>query len=434
MPDFDNVTDVLDLAIIGAGISGVIHLHCAREAGLSAVLLERQSGIGGLWRQLPSWQDIQISPVDWALGDLPLRGGTQPHVLTNIQSWVDEFDLAAGIRTSSPVLRASHTGNHWALATPQGIVRARHLVAATGGHNLPIVPDVPRLGSGLLERHSGAFHDPSELVGRTVMVVGGGASAFDLLDLCLAQNARSIVWVYRSVRWFIPTGKPKLVAGSVRPFAKMQASGASAAQQSAAIGADLVKRYANFGIQTIQPDRPIDVLHDQLMPGRARMLAEFSQLERHPGSVAAIDGRLVTLSDGTTHDVDVLLWGTGYAIDLRYFAQPELAAVQSVNELSGRCGCIFRSLDAPDLYFPGVGLDGIGSATWANLLMARSIMSHIRGTAKLDMVVLGHKVNHFEIARHLSERDPGTYGFGRDWSFYRQLALTTPDDQPYPIV
>ena len=46
--------------------------------------------------------------------------------------------------------------------------------------------------------------------------------------------------------------------------------------------------------------------------------------------------------------------------------------------------------------------------------------------------------SHFDIARHLAERDPGSYGQGQDggrgWEFYRQLALTTPDDQPYPIV
>ena len=278
------------------------------------------------------------------------------------------------------------------------------------------------------------MHDPRELAGRDVLVVGGGASAFDLLDQCLLQQARRIVWVYRGLRWFTPTSKPKVVAGSVRPFAKMQASGMTAAQQSAAIGADMAGRYAKFGLQAILPAHPIDVLHDQLIPGRARMLAEFKRLERHPGSVAAIDGRRVSLSDGTRLDVDVLLWGTGYAIDLSYFEQPDLAAIRSVNQLSQRCGCIFRSLDAPDLYFPGVGLDGIGAAPWANLLMARTIMSHIRGSARLDMAPLGHKVNHFDIARHLAERDPGSYGQGRGWEFYRQLALTTPDDQPYPIV
>ena len=102
--------------------------------------------------------------------------------------------------------------------------------------------------------------------------------------------------------------------------------------------------------------------------------------------------------------------------------------------MTGRCGCIFRSLDAPDLYFPGVGLDGIGAAPWAYMLVARSIMSHIRGTARLDLQPVGHKVNHFDLVRHLAPRDPGSYPPGRGWDFYRRLALDTPDDRPYPLL
>ena len=148
----------------------------------------------------------------------------------------------------------------------------------------------------------------------------------------------------------------------------------------------------------------------------------------------AIDGSRVTLSDGTRLEVDAILWGTGYATDLRWFEDPKLASIRSVNELCSRCGCIFRSLDAPDLYFPGVGLDGIGAAPWAYMLIARSIMSHIRGTARLDMVRIDHKVNHFDIVRHLEPRDPGSYPEGRGWDFYRDIALNTPDDQPYPLL
>jgi len=252
-----------------------------------------------------------------------------------------------------------------------------------------------------------------------VLVVGGGASAFDLIDQCLEHGARRLMWAYRGVRWFTPTTRPKAIAGSVRPFAKMQASGLSAAQQNAAIAADMAARYQKFGIQAIQPERAPDVLQDQLIPGRPRMIENFGRIERFVGTVAAIDGTRVALSDGTRLDVDIILWGTGYATDLRWFDAPRIAAIRSVNELCTRCGCIFRSIDAPDLYFPGVGLDGIGAAPWAYMLIARSIMSHIRGTARLDMATLGHKVNHFEIVRHLAARDPGSYPEGRGWDFYR---------------
>jgi hypothetical protein len=164
------------------------------------------------------------------------------------------------------------------------------------------------------------------------------------------------------------------------------------------------------------------------------MIRHYAELERHPGEVAAIDGRRVTLSDGTRFEVDVLLWGTGYATDLQWFADPRIAGIRSVNQLCSRCGGIFRSLDAPDLYFPGVGLDGIGSAPWAYMLIARSVVSHIRGTARLDRAPAGHKINHFEIVRYLAARDPGSYPPERGWEWYRALALDTPDDQPYPLL
>lgn len=424
---------MLDVVIVGAGIAGLIHLHYARQAGLAAQVLEAQPGLGGLWRKLPAWQDIQFSAVEWAVGDLPLAGTLQPQLLANLQAWADRFALHDGIRYDSPVRRARHDGRQWVLDTPQGEVLARHLVAASGGHNTPLIPPVARHDSRVQEWHAAALHEPARLAGRDVMVVGGGASAFDLIEQGLLHGARRIVWVHRGLRWFLPSLRPKAMA-SVRPFARMQAGGLSAAQQSAALGADMVARYAKFGLQAIQPGRPMDVLHDQLFPGRPLMIEHFARLQRHAATVQAIEGGRVVLSDGSRHAVDVLLWGAGYGTDLRWFDAPAIASIGSVNELCGRCGCIFRSLDAPDLHFPGVGLDGIGAAPWAYMLVARSIMSHIRGTARLDLQPVGHKVNHFDIVRHLGPRDPGSYPAGRGWDFYRDIALHTPDDRPYPLL
>jgi len=423
----------LDLAIVGGGIAGLIHLHYARRAGLEALLLERESGVGGLWRRLPAWQDLQVTPVDFIVGDLALAGPMQPQVLAYAESWVERFALADDIRVDSPVRRARHTGSCWELDTPAGTVRARHLVAATGGHNKPVIHAVARRDSTVSEFHSSALRDPRTLKDRHVMVVGGGASAFDLLDLCLSQGARRIAWVHRDVRWFAPTKKPKAIAGSTRPFARLQAEGLTAAEQSAAIGADLAGRYAKFGVEAIQPKRSLDLRRDQLIPGRARMLADFGALERYPGTtVESIAGGDVTLADGTRLAPDIVLWGTGYDTDLSYFEDARIASIRNVGELGARCACQFRSLDAPNLYFPGVGLDGIGLLSWSYALTARSIMSHIRGTARLDMEP-HPRLNHLEIACHLAERDPGSHGDGPVWDVYRDIAMRTPDDVPYPM-
>jgi Pyridine nucleotide-disulphide oxidoreductase len=312
-------------------------------------------------------------------------------------------------------------------------VHARHLVAATGAHNTPLIPQLSRADSTVREFHSSALRDPSVLTGRDVLVVGGGASAFDLLELCFQQGARRVIWAFRGTRWFMPTRKPKHIAGSVRGFARLQASGMAVEQQSAAIGADLRSRYEKFGITEIMPTHDFDVRRDQLIPGRPGMLEHYASIERHHASVDAISGGTATLSNGHSVEVELLLWGTGYSVDLSYFASPQIRLIRTLDALAARCGCIFRSLDAANLYFPGVGLDGIGSAPWSYSLMCRSIMSHIKGTARLDKEPLAHRLNHFDIVEHLAQRDLASYPPDVWQAHYRDIALNTPDEQPYPI-
>ncbi|MBL8339856.1 MAG: NAD(P)-binding protein [Rubrivivax sp.] len=460
---------LLDVAIVGGGLAGLIHLHYARRAGLRAHLFERASGVGGLWRELPAWQDIQIRPLDWTVGDLPVAGPMQPQILANIEQWVARFGLADGISLGCPVRQARHAGGVWVLESPLGEVRARHLVAATGAHNVPVIPAVQRQGAQggeppasargrdlrasaqvgelpasvqghelpasaqVRELHSSALREPAELAGRDVVVVGGGASAFDLLELCLEHGARRIVWVYRSLRWFTPTRKPKAVAGSVRPLARQQAEGVPIEQQTAAVDADLRGRYRAFGIEALLPGRPVDLRHDQVFPGRAGMLAGLARIERCPGTVRGVEGHEVLLSDGRRLAADLLLWGTGYRMDLGWLEDPRLAAIDSTAALAARCGCVMRSLDAPDLYLPGVLLDGFGATSWNYAIIARTVMSHVRGQARLDLEPTAHRLNHLDVVAHLAARDPASFGGADARAWCREAGLGTPDDRPYAL-
>lgn len=428
MPDTDAQ---LDVAIVGAGIGGVIALHYARRAGLRARVFDAQPGVGGLWRRLPAWQDIQIAAADWTLGDLPIGGTFQPHILANIEAWVDRFDLSADISLQTPV-RATPRPGGWTIATPGGEMSASHLVVATGAHNRPWIPSVRRVNTELTERHSFALEDPTLLAGKSVLVVGAGASALDLLDLAVQHGARDIAWAHRGQRWFTPTRKPKAIAGSVRDLSRLQASGMTHAQQSAAIEADMRGRYGKFGLDAILPAFPFDLLHQQVIPGRRRMIEQFASIRRIAATPETIEVGTLTFNDGTQASPDVLLWGTGYTSDFSWLDVPALDAVRSTRDLRQRCGGAFRSVDAPQLYFLAVGLDGVGSTSFAFSLSARSIMSHIRGTADLGLDPVPHNINHFDLVPFLAARDPASFPPG--WQkHYRDLQLGTPDDQPYPI-
>jgi hypothetical protein len=213
----------------------------------------------------------------------------------------------------------------------------------------------------------------------------------------------------------------------------MQAEGVPVERQNAIVRTDLEGRYRKFGIESLMPERPLDLRTDQLFPGRAGMLAGLDKIERHRAEVTALESGQARLSDGSALDIDLVLWGTGYRTDLSYFANPALAAVTGVNELARRCGGIVRSLDEPDLYFPGVGLEGYGATTWNFAIMARSVMSHIVGSAQLGLEPLPHRLNHLEMVRYLARRDPASFGGADADAWCREVGLGTPDDEPYPM-
>ena len=430
------VNGPLDLIIIGGGIGGVTGLHYAKKAGLNVLLLEKQSVAGGLWSQLPAWQDIQINPLDWTLGDIPITGAHQAGIAQNIQAWVDKFDLAPWMRFDSPVTLAKETESGWMVETQRQTYCAKYVLCATGGHNRAFIPPTERASPAVREYHSSALRDPTELRGQRVVVVGGGASAYDLLELCFEHQAQHIAWVYRTLKWMVPTRKPKHVAGDIRGLAKQQMQGLSVEDINRVVNLDLRGRYEKFGLLEILPSGPsgpFDFSRDQLIPGRRGMIENFSQIERHRGEIARISGNTVHFSLGGQSDADVVLWGTGYGLDLGYFDSPPLAAISRVDELVKRCGGLFKSLDARNLFFLAVALESTGSAPWSYAHACRSIVSHIQGKAHLDEVPVAGKVNHFDLAKFLAERDPENYPPDSWFSVYRDIALNHPDGVPMPI-
>ena len=60
-------------------------------------------------------------------------------------------------------------------------------------------------------------------------------------------------------------------------------------------------------------------------------------------------------------------------------------------------------------------------------------MSHIRGTARFENKVVDHKINHFDIVDYLAPRDLASYPPETWKAHYRDIALNTPDEQPYAI-
>ncbi|CAG9273752.1 NAD(P)-binding domain-containing protein [Paraburkholderia unamae] len=424
----------LDLVIVGGGIGGVICLKYAKDAGLKTLVLERRERVGGLWRDLPSWQDIQFRKEDWTLGDVPLSEERQPGILRNIEAWVERFDLAPQIVLNAPVTSAQFSAVRWQVTTEGARYQSRWLIAATGGHNRPVVPQVKHDDSSIAEYHSFELRNPQALRGKRVTVVGGGASAYDLLDLCFTYEASSIAWIYRSTKWMRPTRQVKYLGIDVRLLAKYQMLGLSTHAMNRRINEDLRARYKKAGITEIMPESDFDIRRDQLIPGRPRMIQGFRSIERHRGEVQSVHGKTIRLSNGEEIGTDLLLWGTGYAMDLGYLGLDSLTQASGMNKLSARCYSVFRSIDAPNLFLlaPGV-LETNTSTPWAYAHVARSIMSHITGGAVFVDPPVQALTNHYDLLKMLAPHDRRNYPFGLWYLKYLRLAMFHPKARPMPI-
>jgi cation diffusion facilitator CzcD-associated flavoprotein CzcO len=423
----------VDVAIVGGGPGGIIALYYARQAGLKAVLLEKQHIVGGLWARLPAWQDIQNRAEDWTLGDIPIAGVDQASILANIQHWVHKFDLGQHIRLGTPAVSASPTDDGWAIETPAGQLRARALISATGVHNRPVIPDIQRNHSEVVELHSSDLRDPTSLSGKRVIVAGGGASAFDLVELCLEHGAERIIWVHRSLRWMVPTRKPKRFASNLRDLAKRHMLDESAAQIGSGIDADLRARYHKFGMEELLPHRPFDIERDQLIPGRWRLIENLGQIERYRDDIKTIEGKSVVLRSGTTIEADMVLWGTGYEMDISYLTSLGLNQITRPDQLARRCGSMVVSLDAPNLYFISVGLESTSVTPWHYAHLARTIVSQICGTAKLSNEPVVRHLNYFGVPTFLAAFDPANYPSDKWRNAYVSLATEFPNEKPFPI-
>jgi hypothetical protein len=423
-----------DLVIVGGGIGGVICLKYACDAGIDAVLLEKNSRVGGVWCGLPEWQDIQFRKEDWTLGDIPMQSECRGGVQANIQAWVDRFGLAPRIRLGTPALQAQPANDGWMVRTPSGAYRARYLISASGAHNVPVIPAIERTGSTLQEWHSSQLKDPASLSGRRVVVVGAGASAFDLLDLCVKHGAAHIGWVYRSLKWMNPTLRPKYVGTDMRLLAKMQILGLGIDRISRKTDAQLRARYRKYGLQEILPDEPFDFRRHQLVPGRSGMIREFGRIERHVGTPTAIHGGELRLQDGTGIAADIVLWGTGYRSDYSYLG--ELADDFAADARSRNLGGLFRSVRAPGHFVlaPAV-LETSTSTPWAYAHAARTLMREIKrgGVRTRDTRIARDNVNHFDLVRFLAAKDRRTYPWLIWRARYLALAFLYPRNKPMPL-
>jgi cation diffusion facilitator CzcD-associated flavoprotein CzcO len=336
--------DHVDVAIVGAGFSGLGMAIKLREAGRDDFLvLDKASEVGGTWEAntYPGCQcDVPSNLYSFSFAPNPDWSRTfalQPEIWDYLRRVADDFDLRPRLRLGCELLDASwdEGARRWRLRTSQGTLTARILVAAMGGLSKPSVPDIPGFesfeGTAFHTAHWDSAHD---LRGRRVAVVGTGASAVQVVPRIQAEVERLTVF-QRTPPWVLPhPGRP------VRPrerrlfrlFPALQRAVRGAVywgRETFVLGFKrhrLSRAPRRVALRHLAQQVPDPRLRRQLTPdyeiGCKRILLSntyFPALQQANAKLVAeavteVRPHGVVTADGREHEVDTIVWGTGFNV------------------------------------------------------------------------------------------------------------------------
>jgi cyclohexanone monooxygenase len=207
-----------DAIIVGAGISGLYLLHRLRAMGLSVLVLDQATGVGGtwFWNRYPGARcDIESMTYsyswsheleqEWTWSE---RYAGQAEILAYLEHVADRFDLRRDIRLGTRVAEAilDESDDRWSIATDDGErFSAGFLIMATGCLSVPRIPDIPGIECFAGEmHHTGLWpHEGVECAGKRVGVIGTGSSAVQAIPIIAAEAAELTVF-QRTANFSVP--------------------------------------------------------------------------------------------------------------------------------------------------------------------------------------------------------------------------------------
>ena len=352
----------LEVLIIGAGMSGLLAAHRLQQAGVKFTIVDKNDEVGGTWyeNQYPGCRvDNPNHNYSYAFAqrhDWPLHFSTQDVLLDYFQRCADIFDLREHIRFSTEVLSAtwSEDDAKWIVVvrTPDGSeesIVADAVVSAVGQLNRPMYPNIPgRDTYAGPSFHSARWDASVDLAGKRVAVIGTGASAVQFIPE-IAPEVGELLVFQRTPPWLAPTedyhadvstgqrwlyghvpsysewnrfcifwkmGDAVLVNVTVDPAWEDGGRSVNAVNQ-------FVRGMLTEYMQAQFGDRPdlLDVVVPNYPPGAKRMLRDngvwAGALKRDnvqliTTGIQEITPAGVVTDDGVEHEVDVLIYGTGF--------------------------------------------------------------------------------------------------------------------------
>ncbi|MEE1753849.1 flavin-containing monooxygenase [Streptomyces sp. SP18CS02] len=358
-PPPDRLED-FHVTVIGAGMGGLNAAVQLKRAGIAYTVVEKNAGVGGTWWE-NRYPGCRVDSPSRAYTHLYGVDFGYPYPFSPAEKnaeyfdWVaDEFDVRADVvfNTEVRAMDWDEDSGTWAIHVtgPQGghTLRSNAVISAVGFLNRPHVPGIEGADEFAGESwHTARWPDGADLAGKRVAVVGTGCTGYQLIPE-LALDAGHVTVFQRTPQWLFPTPGyrspfPEQVTWLDRNlpyhtnFNRFRATYATdALATTTEIDPDYDDPYALSASNKAARDSALAFLEHKLgdpelvkrmTPPHPVLAARPVMVDPEYSVLDAIRGDDVTLvtdgigrinrtgieaADGTQHDVDVIVYATGF--------------------------------------------------------------------------------------------------------------------------
>jgi len=304
--------DVLDSVVIGAGQAGLSTSYHLLRRGIDHVVLDADDAPGGAWQH--RWDSLTMQDVHGiaALPDAQPPAEQAGRANDVVPAYFADYERAHNLPVLRPVRVDQVVEADDRLLEVRAGDRAwttRTIVNATGTWSRPFVPSYP--GASTFrgrQLHTHDYPGPEPFRGRRVVVVGGGASAVQLLGE-IAPVAADTLWVTRREPvWRTDDFTPEVGRAVVA----------------------LVEERVRRGL----PPASVVSVTGLALREQEREAERLGAYARHP-MFEAIEPDGVLMPDGTRWRADVILWATGFRPAVGHLAPLHLRSEHGGIQLDG---------------------------------------------------------------------------------------------------
>ncbi|WP_296450088.1 NAD(P)/FAD-dependent oxidoreductase [Phenylobacterium sp.] len=333
------------VAVIGAGMSGVLAAIRLRQQGLDFVVFEKANRVGGTWREntypglacdVPAhWYTYSFARnPEW--GSLLAAG---PEIFDYFQRMSRQFDVEQKIRFGDEVMKLEYLDGRWTVTTASGHQdRFDVVIAATGVLHHPNIPKFDGLETfkGAVF-HSARWDHDVPVDGKRIGVVGTGSTAAQI-TAALVPRASKFTLFQRTAQWVMP--RPNIVY-SEDEKATFRADPAALERLVQQYRTRTIEGYATAVLDYDSPElaeiqrlcsENLATVRDpelraRLTPGyraackRLVISSEFYPAIQQPNAelvtagIQRIESEGVRTDDGVLHELDLLVLATGFHTD-----------------------------------------------------------------------------------------------------------------------